>query len=91
MFEFELSLSWKPGQPVRCPQIRTSRGYTASPLQALEDTSILEVIDGHGIDSDAVTCIALLGGNIHNHEEEAAFFIRSVGHYTLVLGIPLMQ
>lgn len=61
------------------------------PLQALKDPRIIEIIDRRPIDSGAVTHIVRLGLNIHGHEEEVPFFVTSLEHYPLVLGIPWMQ
>lgn len=61
------------------------------PTKKLNEPLHIEVIDGRPIHSGTVTHLARLGLNIYGHEEEALFFITSVAHFPLVLGLPWMK
>lgn len=61
------------------------------PLHELETPHMIDIIDGQPIDLGAVTEIALLGLHIHGHEGKEPFFVTTLEHYSLWLGIPWMQ
>lgn len=61
------------------------------PLSPLRTPRHLEVIDGRAVSSGQITHLARLGLTIKEHKEQAPFFVTTLGHYPLVLGIPWMK
>lgn len=61
------------------------------PLQLRTDSRGMKGIDGLLINSGAGTHIARHCLYIHGHEYESRFFVTSLAHYPLVLGIPLLK
>jgi len=61
------------------------------PCFRLKQPRILEVIDGRPISSGNITEVAQAVLNIQGHREKVLFYLTSLGHYPIVLGIPWLR
>jgi hypothetical protein len=61
------------------------------PLNEHKEKRQVEVIDGWIIESGAITHLAEVGMNIHDHKERIPMFVTKLGHYPILLGFPLLR
>jgi len=61
------------------------------PLQELKEKRHVEVIDGRTIESGDITHLAQVDMGIQDHKEQLPMCVTKLGHYRIVLGIPLLR
>ena len=59
------------------------------PREESKEKQHVEVIDGRLIESGDITHIAKVGMMIQHHKEQLPVIVTKLGHYQIVLGIPL--
>ena len=61
------------------------------PLQELQETQQVKVINGRPIESGDITHIAKVRMMIQDHKEQSPMIIMKLGYYPIVLGIPWLR